>query len=386
MSLIVVSGAIANKLHQGGEAWVRLSYLLGLRRLGYQVYFLEQMSRSACVDEQGVAASFEDSANRRCFQQVMDAFGFSECATLLPCDETGSVALSRELADILESADALLNISGHLSGEGVLARCRNKVFIDIDPGYTQFWHAEGNPGARVAGHDFHYTIGENIGSPECPIPTVGVAWRKTRPPVVLAAWPVVSSPAPLKFTTVANWRGSYGSIDFGGRTFGLKVHEFRKILELPGRCSPTFEIALNIHRGDHKDKAALQANGWQISDPVRAASTPECFQRYIQQSGAEFSVAQGIYVDTNSGWFSDRTVRYLASGKPALVQETSFSRQIDSGVGLVPFRTLEEAVRGAEAIASDYAAHCRAARRIAEEYFDSDKVLGKLMEEIGVAP
>jgi hypothetical protein len=147
-----------------------------------------------------------------------------------------------------------------------------------------------------------------------------------------------------------------------------------------------FEIALNIHPGDHKDRAALEASGWRITDPLIAAGTPDAFRRYVQESGAEFSVAQGIYVDTDSGWFSDRTTRYLASGKPVLVQDTGFSRSLPTGQGLVAFRTLEEAVRGAESIVADYAGHCRAAREIAERYFDSDVVLGRLMEEVGVSP
>jgi hypothetical protein len=155
-----------------------------------------------------------------------------------------------------------------------------------------------------------------------------------------------------------------------------------------GSCAArsTFEIALDIDASDFRDLAALRENAWSITDPRTLAGDPAAFRRYIQESGAEFSVAQGIYAETNSGWFSDRTVRYLASGKPALVQETGFSRNLPEGRGLVAFDTLDTALRGVESIAADYNAHCQAAREIAEEYFDSDKVLGRLMEEIGVAP
>jgi hypothetical protein len=364
---------------------VRLSYLLALRRLGYRVHFVEQIAREACVDANGAAAPYESSANQAYFTSVMNEFGLSECATLLPTDEHGGAAVPRELLKLADSAAVLLNISGHLAIEPLLQRFRRKVLIDIDPGFTQYWYAAGNGGARLAGHDWYFTIGENIGTPECPIPLSGISWHRTRPPAVLSEWPVTPAPQSPRFTTIANWRGSYGTVQFGGQTFGLKVHEFRKVAELPSRVSSIFEIALNIHPGDHKDLAALKANGWQITDPLSAAATPSRFRRYVQESGAEFSVAQGIYVETNSGWFSDRSVRYLASGKPVLVQETGFSRNLPVGEGLVAFRTLDEAAVGARRIKQDYDHHCRAARALAEEYFDSDKVLRRLLDEVGVS-
>jgi hypothetical protein len=148
----------------------------------------------------------------------------------------------------------------------------------------------------------------------------------------------------------------------------------------------TFEIALNIHPADTKDLNLLRQHGWEIVDPRTVVPDPIAFRCYVQTSGAEFSVAQGVYVETKSGWFSDRTVRYLASGKPALVQDTGFSRNYPVGDGLVAFRTLDEAVVGAEQIAGDYDRHCRVARSLAEAYFDSDQVLGGFAEQVGIAP
>jgi hypothetical protein len=385
MALVVVSGAIANKLNQGGEAWVRLSYVLGLRRLGFDVYFLEQISHSACVDALGGPAAFKSSANKAYFDDVMDSFALADRATLTPIDDNGCALVDDDVMELAASAEALINVSGHLSAEPLFHQFRKRVFVDIDPGYTQFWHAAGNSGARLAGHDWFFTIGENIGSPGCSIPDCGIRWHTTRPPVVLRDWPVSSAPDPIRFTTVANWRGSYGSVEFSGRTFGLKVHEFRKLLPLPTMVPAVFEIALNIHPNDGNDLMRLQTNGWQIADSTLSASSPERFRRYVQESAAEISVAQGIYVETSSGWFSDRTTRYLASGKPALVQDTGFSRNLPVGEGLIAFRSLEEAVDGAKRIARDYRRHSHAARRLAEGYFDSDKVLARLMEKIGVA-
>jgi hypothetical protein len=154
---------------------------------------------------------------------------------------------------------------------------------------------------------------------------------------------------------------------------------------LPERSGQPFELALAIHPADEKDLDALQAHGWRIVDPRAVAADPLAFRQYVQDSGAEFSVAQGIYVETSSGWFSDRTVRYLASGKPVLVQDTGFGHTLPVGEGLLAFRSLDEAVAGAEEIVRNYAHHCRAARVLAEEYFASDHVLGRLLEEVDVA-
>jgi hypothetical protein len=188
----------------------------------------------------------------------------------------------------------------------------------------------------------------------------------------------------VRVTTVANWRGPFGRVELGGRTYGLKLHEFRKCIDLPRRSTAVFELALNIHPAEVNDLELLRANGWRLADPKQCAGSPEAFRRYVQGSSAEFSVAQGIYVETDSGWFSDRTTRYLASGRPVLVQDAGFSRHLPCGEGLVAFGDGEEAAAGAEGIGRDYVKHCAAARRIADNYFDARKVLPRMLEEAGV--
>jgi hypothetical protein len=386
MKTAIVSGAIANKYQRGGAVWTRLNWALGLMKLGFRVYFIEQIDRATCVDAKGNVTAFEDCVNLAYFRQVMEQFGLSASAALVYENGQQVHGLSwTELLEAASGADLLINITGHLSLEALKSRTRRKVYVDLDPGYTQFWHAAGNPGSRLVGHDFYYTVGENIGTPACSIPTGGVPWRPIRQPVVLEEWPAVREGDPDRFTTVASWRGPYGPVQQAGTTFGLKVHEFRKFVQLPERVRGTFEIALDIHAGDAKDHNLLRRHGWHIVDPTAVAGDPSSFRRYVQTSGAEFSVAQGIYVETGSGWFSDRTVRYLASAKPALVQDTGFTRTYPVGEGLVAFRTLDEASAGAERIQRDYDSHCRAARTLAEKYFDSDKVLGRLLDEVGAA-
>jgi hypothetical protein len=382
MTTLVVGGAVANKYLNGGEAWVRLSWIRGFQRLGCSVHFLEQIDPVACVDEDGAPAPFERSATRAYFDRVMEQFGLTGSATLMLGD--GQATSGRDYEEVLElagEADLLVNISGNIHSPEILRRPKKRAYVDLDPGFTQFWHAAGNPGARLEGHDAYFTVGENIGTAASTIPTSGIDWRPVPPPVVLEDWPADASPA-RSFTTVGAWRGAFGPVEHGGHTYGLKVHEFRKIIELPRRVPDAqFEIALDIHPGDAKDRDALLANGWRLTNPREAAPGPLEFRRYVQRSGAEFSVAQGVYVDTDSGWFSDRTVRYLASGKPALVQDTGFSRNYPVGEGLVPFRTLSEAAAGARRINAEYDRHSTVARALAEERFDSDKVLAHFLEE-----
>jgi hypothetical protein len=291
-----------------------------------------------------------------------------------------------DLLGIAESSALLLNISGHLDLEPLTKRIPRRAYIDLDPGFTQFWHADGNTGSRLEGHDFFFTVGENIGAGDCPIPTSGIRWRPTRQPVVLDHWPVSPTGSPRRFTTISTWRGPFGPVAYNGRSLGSKVREFRKYVAIPRGASEAFEIALDIHPGDYKDRDLLTENGWGLVHPREAVPDPLSFRRYIQGSAAEFSVAQEMYVETRCGWFSDRTVRYLASGKPALVQETGFSRNLPAGAGLVAFSTPEEAAAGVERIARDYSEHAAAARQIAEEHFASDRVLSALLDETGVCP
>jgi len=386
VTTVLVSGAIANKHRQGGAAWTRLNWLLGLKKLGFDVYFVEQISRDSCIDARGAVTPFEQSENLQYFRTVVEQLGLAGSASLVYEGGEQCEGLScPELVDVAKSAAFLVNISGHLTLDVVKRRVEHKVYVDLDPGFTQFWHAAGNAWARLEGHDYYFTVGENIGTAHCSIPTGGIDWRPIRQPVVLDLWPVTPAAGRRRFTTIATWRGPYAPVEYRGRRFGLKVHEFRKFLDLPSRVDAAFEIALNIHEAEEPDRQALAAHGWQLVDPAHAASDPVSFRQYVQKSSAEFSTAQGIYVDTNSGWFSDRTVRYLASGKPALVQDTGFSRNYRAGEGLVPFRTFDEAVAGAGRILADYPGHCQAARSLAEERFDSDTVLGEFVSQIATS-
>jgi hypothetical protein len=373
MSTVVVAGALGNKPGQAGEAWVKLSWVRGLQRLGFDVWFVEQLAES--LPDDFPAAPW--------FRAVTDRFDLAGRAALLQRGESVVGPPVEDLLVVAPEAD-LVNISGHLTIPSLFGAFRRRVMVDIDPGFTQFWHDEGLEGANVAGHDAYFTIGERIGHPGCPIPTAGIDWHSVRQPVVLDDWPLIEVGDGDRFTTIATWRGPFGPVEHGGRTYGLKVHEFRKFVELPERSPHRFEIALDYHAADHGDVDELKERGWRIADPRIVAGDPDAMRAYVQGSSAEFSAAQGMYVDTACGWFSDRSVRYLASGKPVLVQDTGFGHTLPVGEGLLAFRTMEEAVTGAAEIASRYSEHCAAARQLAEEHFESERVLGPFCEQAGI--
>jgi hypothetical protein len=288
------------------------------------------------------------------------------------------------LASLAEDAAFLVNISGNLDANRLLSRFRRRAYVDVDPGYSQYWHEAGKLGSSLARHNAWFTVGQNVGTPACPIPTSGYRWHAVRPPVVLSEWPLRGPLQADRLTTVASWRGAFGPVEVRGRRYGVKAHQWRRVLELPLLAPQKFEIALAIDPTDDADRNSLVGHGWNLVDPTIAAGNPDRFRSYVQESGGEFSVAQGIYVETNSGWFSDRTAAYLASGKPVLVEDTGFTRTLPSGEGLIAFRDLQGAVKGAMRIAAAYDSHARAARQLAESYFDSDVVLKDFLAILGV--
>jgi len=386
---IVVAGALAGKHRHGGSVWVRLSWAEALRELGFEVLFVEQLSAADCVDAVGRPADFEQSVNAAVFSGTTQAFGFGGDAALVCPDDGRVIGMSRDaLLDRLDAAALLVNLSGHLRWRPALQRLPRRVFVDLDPGYMQIWHASGGDTAGLEGHELHFTVGTNVGTARCDLPTGGIRWRPIRQPVVLDRWPVPMSEECRDFsgfTTVASWRGGYGRPVWEGRSYGLKAEEFRRYASLPEATGLPFAAALDIHPSDAHDADCLRAGGWKLLDPSLVGDV-EGFRRFVRRSGAEFSTAQAVYVETRSGWFGDSTVRYLASGRPALVQDTGFSEHLPVGEGLLSFDTPEQARAGAHAIVEDYARHSAAARALAERCFAPAPALAPLLDAAGLAP
>jgi hypothetical protein len=363
---IVIGGAVAQKPGAAGHAWQFLQYLLGFRRLGYDVLLLDRAG-----DERGL-------------EWVSRALGGIDWSI----DLGGGRHAGMPRPDVLEflaSADLLLNVMGFVSDEELLGAARRRVFLDTDPGFPQMWKALGLADV-MAGHDAHVTIAERIGEPDCPIPDCGLDWITTPQPVVLDAWPAQPPAGAGRFTSVASWRGAYGPVMYEGRTYGLRVHEMRRFAELPRLAGGEFELALDIHPADAADARRLERGGWRLVAPVGVASTPGDYRRYVQRSGAELMVAKQMYVATRGGWLSERSLCYLASGRPVLAQDTAFAECHPAGEGLLTFGTVDEALAGVEAIRADPARHAAAARELARERFCSDRVLTRLLDRVGAVP
>ncbi len=384
--LILYSGSLAQVPRQGGLTWLHLHFLLGLRRLGWEVLFIDRLEPAMCVDEAERPATLEGSENLRYFLQVMEEFGLGEAFSLIYNRGEKVIGLARErVLERAAEAGLLLNVMGFLDDEEILGRVRRRVFVDIDPGFGQMRRDLGlhDP---FRGHDLFVTLAQNIGQPGCTIPTCGLKWITMPQPLVLEHWPVQPPSGEGAFTSIGAWRGPPGPIQYKGRTYGLRVHEFRKFIGLPALCRGTrFEIAFDIHPGEAKDIDLLRNHGWFLVESKTVAGGPAEYRAYLAHSKAEFMAPKHIYAKSNSGLFSDRSVYYLASGRPVLARDTGIGHLYPTGKGLLTFSSLEEAAAGVESIHRNYARHARAAREIAVEYFDSDKVLTKLLEDLGLA-
>lgn len=367
---------------QGGATWAVLQYVLGLAQLGHEVFLLEPVPLKSIQPSTSLSAS----ENARYFDQVASRFGIADRSALLlegTRDTHGSNYLDIQRA--CRQADLLLNVSGMLQDESLLASIPARVYLDLDPGFNQLWSEVEGLNMRFSGHTHHVTIGQRIGDLGCPVPTCGLKWIKTLQPVGLNHWPAASTgDGEGEFLTgVGNWRG-YGSIQHNGVHYGQRAHSFRQFFDLPMRTEEKFLLALSIHPDESADLRALAANRWRLVDPATAAGTPDSYQQFIKRSKAEFGVAKSGYVASRCGWFSDRSVCYLASGRPVIAQETGFSDFLPVGNGLLAFHDASSALEAIDQLRSQYRHHCAMARVLAEDYFDSNKVLPQLLEKIGL--
>lgn len=380
---ILVSGMIAAVPNQGGATWAVLQYLLGLKRLGHTVYFVEPV-RSGSLSP--VSTPLASSVNARYFKSIMTAFGLERHAALLLAGTAQTVGLPYdELRRVTRRADLLLNLSGLLSDEALLGAIPVRVFLDLDPAFTQLWQAVQGIDMGFGSHTHHVTVGENIGRPGCPVPTCGVTWITTPQPVVLGEWPFAGALEHDAFTTIANWR-SYGSVEHEGVHYGQKAHSLRRFLDLPSRSKEVFALVMTIHPGETQDITALHGNGWTLLEPEAFTASPASYRRFIQGSKAELGVAKSGYTASRCGWFSDRSICYLASGRPVIAQETGFSDTLPVGEGLFSFETSDDILSAIDAVSSDYARQREAARAIAEAHFASDLVLSRLLRRVGAIP
>jgi hypothetical protein len=358
---------------QGGATWAVLQFVLGLRRLGWHVHFVETVDRPA-------------GANAAYLAATMSAFGLDDSWSLL--DRQGGTVDGmprRELDAVASRADLLLNISGCLTDPDLLGRPDVRVYVDLDPAFTQLWNEVDRIDMGFDRHDRFVTVGQSIGTLGCPIPTCGREWIGIAPPVVLAHWPMSDAPGRAEMTTVGHWRG-YGSIEHAGLHFGQRAHTMRRLMQLARLNDQPFLLALAIHPDETKDVEALAAGGWHTVDPQSVAYDTSSYHRFVSESRAELSIPKSGYVVSRSGWFSDRSACYLAAGRPVIMASTGFEAYLPAGEGLLSFGVVEEAAECVAKVNAEYSKHRMAARRIAEEHLDSDRVLTAMLDAIAAEP
>lgn len=376
--VVVVAGSVAQRPARGGHAWVFLQYLIGFKRLGYEVLFVDRLAPEMVEPEDWPPGA--DNPRVSWLDGVMGEHGLGQSYTLLVEGTSKTFGLSREaVAERVARSVLVLDVMGFMAEEELLAPAPRRAFLDLDPGFPQMWQDLGLHDS-FGGHDAYVTVGLRVGKEGSRVPTCGIDWIPTPQPVVLDQWP--ATPGGRSYTSVASWRGPFEPIDYQGERFGLRAHQMRAFASLPGQVEVPFELALDIDPADAADADLLRAGGWSLSAPDKAAGTVDAYRRYVQGSRGEIGVAKDMYVRSRGGWLSDRSLCYLASGKPVLAQATGFELEVETGEGLIAFGTPEEAAAGVEEIERDYPRHAEAARQLAVGRFDSDRVLADLLEAV----
>jgi len=379
MPTIVISAySTANFPEGGGHFWVYLQYVLGLRQLGCDVYWLEAFRTKGRKEQEEAALAT--------FLRRTEAFGLRDKVIVyLTREKTAThelpseyLVMDRRAAEaVYQRADLLLNFHYAIS-PALLACFGRTALVDIDPGLLQFWISRGQ--LSVPRHDLYFTTGERVGTPHDKTPDCGLQWIYIRPPVSLQHWPYVFDAEREAFTTISNWDSSDWIVDRDETFENTKRVAFLEFVDLPGRIGQPLELALFLRRErDLAESIELQKRGWRIRHSREVAGTPESYQAYIRSSRGEFSCAKRSCIKFQNAWISDRTVCYMASGKPVVVQHTGPSSFLPNGEGMFRFSNMDEAVSAFDAINADYVRHSRAAREVAEAYFDGKQISERIL-------
>ena len=371
----VVRGPLA------GPTWHHLQYVLGLRGLGHDVWYLEDsMDYPFCYDPSRGVTGTDAGYGLAYAARVFDRAGVGACWAYFDAHDGGGRwhgPAAGKVREVCASADLLVNVSGINPMRPWLERIPRRALVDTDPVFTQVDILQDPSQRRFAeSHNLFFTFAESFGQPGCEVPDDGLPWQPTRQPVVLRAW----QPAPPRpdgpYSTVMLW-DSYDRRRWGGRTWGMKSEEMEHVLAMPSRTGHRFELAVG---GGTAPNERLEHLGWRLHDPLPITCDPWVYQDFMRASKAEFSVAKHGYVASRSGWFSERSAGYMAVGRPVVVQDTGFSRHLPTGNGLLAFAGFEEAVAAIGEVERRYEHHCRAARALVEAHFDARDVLGRMLD------
>jgi hypothetical protein len=378
---VLFSGSIAGHASgYGGNTWAFLQWVLGFRRLGFEVYYVEESRAKQDLDEQPKPVPLIESPSGRYMQTVIERFDLGDHAALLEAGSSAHVGLSRDdMRRLAPDIDLFLNQFGGYTE--VLGQVRRSVYLDLDPGHTQIWQEQYGVDMKLRGHDRYFTIGLNIGEPDCPLPTCGIRWDKTVWPIVISEWETEELPG-AAFTTVANWR-DYSWVEWRGTWYAQKAEAFKAVIELPRRVPMPIEVCLSIADSD-SELPLLRENGWRLVSPRERVGNADLYRRYIHGSRGEFSPVRPICSLGRNGWFSDRSGCYLAAGRPVIMEDTGLGRHLPVGAGLLTYTDVDTAVQCLEAVERDYARHASAAREFAREHLDSDRVLARILAMVGL--
>ncbi|MBV9861336.1 MAG: hypothetical protein JO267_04225 [Alphaproteobacteria bacterium] len=368
-----------------GIAWQAMHYLLGLEKLGYEAWYVEDGGANP-YDPRVNSVVMECDYNVAYVRRMMERYGLGERWAYWDAINDVYHGLSRERVHALYAeADGLINLCGATRLREEHLACPVRLMIDTDPVYEQIKYAKADPAARayLDAHTHFFTYGANLGGPQCAVPLCGVRWRPTRPPVLTGLWPEPIG-EPACFTTVATWENKGKNIDFDGASYVWSKHvNFLRFLDMP-RHRPHICFRMAMLPPDESVRGQVRKQGWDVVDPRPVSADMAAYQNFISGSRGEFTVAKDIYVRPNSGWFSDRSVCYLAAGRPVVTMRTGFADYCPVGHGLFDYGNHEEALAAIDAIGADYPIHSRAARGIAEECFAAERVIGRLMAEAGL--
>ncbi len=383
---IIVWGQLA-ALPFGGMIWQVLHHLAGFRRLGFDVYYVEDSDRPL-FDPITYNPSWDCKPNVALLSRYMEGAGFGDRWVFRPpevYDTCYGAADCNGLKALYREAAAVFNLCGSQELRDEHARIRCRVYLETDPVLTQVAVAKGEQRVidELDAYHFFFTYGANLGAPDCPVPIQRYDWIPTRPPVCIDWWASGAPPSPgSSLTTIANWKHKGKDTIWQGETWHWSKHlEFLRFIELPAESKIPLELAVGGIL--QNDRNMLEEHGWRT---VASSSLddPESYRKYIRSSLGEFSAAKEQYVKSRSGWFSDRSVCYLAAGRPVIVQDTGFGNSLPTGKGLFSFLNRDEALFAIEEVSCDYAAHSAAAFEIAKQYFDSENVLGEICRKTGL--
>lgn len=380
MARIIVATYMVRYPLGGMLSW-SLQWIVGLQRLGHDVVILEKSNYpDSCFDPSNQKTSDDATNGLRIVLSLLRKFQLGERLGYLAYDGTYHGLREADVKTAFETADLLVDLGNHGAwNEEATAAGVSKVLVDGEPGYTQIKMESrmGSPDPAPE-YDAYFTNGANIGTPTCPAPCAGREWIHVFNPVVPELFPTCLPPSNAPFTTVMNWQ-SHAPITFNGEIYGQKDIEFSRFLDLPTQVPQPMEVAV---AGNAVPWGELSAHGWLTRNAQEETTSVDSYMNYLERSFGEFSVCKNIFVALNTGWFSDRSAAYLASGRPVILQDTGFSEHLPVGDGLFAFRSLADASRAAASITENYEHHSKKAREIAMDHLSYEVVLPRMLDQL----